>query len=95
MYGPYRSRQPSSSPYSTHSHTRVFVLCDRQVAEMEQTLESVMQGNTELQSKVNALEEQESTLQGSLAKSEARLAEAMKRVRQLPLRCPLCGISSC
>ena len=53
-----------------------------QVADMEQTMESVMQGNSALEARVKELETQLETTQESLTKSEARLAEAMKRVRR-------------
>ena len=41
-----------------------------------------MQGNSTLEARVKELETQLETTQESLTKSEARLAEAMKRVRR-------------
>ena len=52
-----------------------------QVSEMEQMVESVMQGNTEMEGRLQRSEEALGESQAACTKAETRLAEAMKRVR--------------
>jgi hypothetical protein len=68
--------------------------CRMQVSEMEQMVESVMQGITEMEGRLQRSEEALGESQAACTKAETRLAEAMKRVRVCVLR-SLCSGDAC